>query len=76
MPLTLPQDEYISLVSQKGVEADESRAHHVCMTKMKVTFHATNPELGLFGAVNVGSSTCFDWTQTKEQSEREGRSKN
>ena len=59
MPLTLPQDEYISLMSQKGVEDDESRAHHVRMTKMKVAFLAANPELGLFGAVDVGSSACW-----------------
>jgi hypothetical protein len=59
MPLTLPQDEYISLMSQKGVDADESRAHHVRMTKMKAPFLAANPELGLFGAVDVGSSACW-----------------
>ncbi|KAL3817304.1 hypothetical protein ACHAXA_003045 [Cyclostephanos tholiformis] len=59
MPLTLPQDEYISLMSQKGVEDYESRAHHVRMTKMKVAFRAANPELGLFGAVDVGSGACW-----------------
>lgn len=66
MPLTLPQDEYISLMSQKGVEADESRAHHVRMTKMKDAFLATNSELGLFGAVDVGSNACWwDYGQLK-----------
>ncbi len=59
MPLTLPQDEYISLMSQKGVDDYESRAHHVRMTKMKVAFRAANPELGLFGAVDVGSGACW-----------------
>lgn len=59
MPLTLPQDEYISLMSQKGVEADESRAHHVRMTKMKDAFLGANSELGLFGAVDVGSNACW-----------------
>jgi hypothetical protein len=59
MPLTLPQDEYISLMSQKGVEHDESRAHHVRMTKMKLAFLTANPELGLFGAVDVGSNACW-----------------
>lgn len=59
MPLTLPRDEYISLMSQKGVEDDESRAHHVRMTKMKDAFMAAHPELGLFGAVDVGSNACW-----------------
>lgn len=66
MPLTLPQDEYIALMSQKGVEVDESRAHHVRMTKMKATFQIANPEHGLFGAVNVGSGACWwDYGQVK-----------
>jgi hypothetical protein len=66
MPLTLPQDEYISLMSQKGVEADESRVHHVRMTKMKDKFLAANPDLGLFGAVDVGSNACWwDYGQLK-----------
>lgn len=59
MPFTLPQDEYISLMSQKGVEDDESRAHHMRMTKMKDSFLEANSELGLFGAVDVGSSACW-----------------
>ncbi|KAL9179551.1 hypothetical protein ACHAXT_008841 [Thalassiosira profunda] len=66
MPLTLPEDEYISLMSQKGVEADESRAHHVRMTKMKDAFLAANSDLGLFGAVDVGSNACWwDYGQLK-----------
>lgn len=66
MPLTLPQDEYISLMAQKGVEEDESRAHHVRMTKMKGAFLSANPELGLFGAVDVGSNACWwDYGQLK-----------
>ena len=66
MPLTLPRDEYISLMSQKGVEAEESRAHHVRMTKMKDGFLGANSELGLFGAVDVGSNACWwDYGQLK-----------
>mmetsp|Transcript_19706 Transcript_19706/g.41322 ORF Transcript_19706/g.41322 Transcript_19706/m.41322 type:complete len:569 (-) Transcript_19706:66-1772(-) len=66
MPLTLPQDEYISLMSQKGVEADESRSHHMRMTKMKDAFLAANSDLGLFGAVDVGSNACWwDYGQLK-----------
>ena len=66
MPLTLPQEEYISLMSQKGVEDDESRSHHVRMSKMKDAFLAANSDLGLFGAVDVGSNACWwDYGQLK-----------
>ena len=46
-------------MSQKGVEDDESRSHHMRMTKMKDAFLAANSELGLFGAVDVGSNACW-----------------
>lgn len=59
MPLTLPQDEYISLMAQKGVADDESRTHHMRMSKMKESFLTANPELGLFGAVDVGCDACW-----------------
>lgn len=66
MPLTLPQDEYISLMSQKGVDDEESRSHHARMSKMKNSFLAANPELGMFGSVDVGSNACWwDYGQLK-----------
>lgn len=66
MPLTLPQEEYIALMSQKGVDDDESRAHHLRMTKMKDAFLCAHPGLGLFGAVDVGSHVCWwDYGQLK-----------
>jgi len=66
MPLTLPQEEYISLMAQKGVADDESRTHHIRMTKMKESFLSANSELGLFGAVDVGSNACWwDYGQLK-----------
>jgi hypothetical protein len=66
MPMTLPEDEYISLMSQKGVAEDESRSHHIRMTKMKDSFMAANPELGVFGAVDVGNNACWwDYGQLK-----------
>ena len=58
MPLALPQDEYILLMSQKGVEDDKSCSDHTHMTKMKDTFLAANSELRLFGTVDVGSNAC------------------
>jgi len=66
MPLTLPQDEYVALMTQKGVEADESRAHHARMAKMKDAFLSSNSDLGLFGAVDVGAGACWwDYGQVK-----------
>jgi hypothetical protein len=46
-------NEYISLMSQKGVDEEESRSHHVRMGKMKEAFLVANPELGMFGSVDV-----------------------
>ncbi len=56
MPMTLPEDEYISLMSQKGVAEDESRTHHIRMTKIKDAFLAAKPELPLFDAIDVGNN--------------------
>lgn len=64
--MTLAEDEYISLMAQKEVSEDESRSHHIRMTKMKETFLAANTELGLFGAVDVGNNACWwDYGQLK-----------
>jgi len=57
MPLTLPEADYVSLMSQKGVEGEVSKAHHERMSKMKAGL--TLGDLGLFGAVNVGSDACW-----------------
>lgn len=66
MPLTLPEGDYISLMSQKDWTENKSRSHHVRMTKMKDAFLAANSELGLFGAVDVGSNACWwDYGQIK-----------
>ena len=64
--MTLPEDEYINLMSQKGVAEDESRSHHIRMAKMKDSFLTANSELGLFGAVDVGNAACWwDYGQLK-----------
>jgi len=57
MPLTLPEEDYVSLMSQKGVAADESKAHHERMSKMKLGFSLNG--MGLFGAVDVGDKACW-----------------
>ena len=57
MPLTLPEDDYITLMKQKGVDAVESKAHHERMAKMKASFDLEG--LGLFGAVDVGKDACW-----------------
>jgi len=57
MPLTLPEDDYISLMNQKGIPSEESKAHHLRMSKMKSSFELGS--LGLFGAVDVGTDACW-----------------
>jgi hypothetical protein len=57
MPLTLPQAEYISLMAQKGIEADISEKHHQRMAIFKATLDLS--KYGIFGAVNVGSEACW-----------------
>ena len=64
MPLTLPQAEYISLMAQKGIDADVSEQHHKRMTAFKSTLDLS--KMGIFGAVNVGSDACWwDYGQVK-----------
>lgn len=64
MPLTLPEEDYVSLMSQKGVGEDVSKAHHARMSKMKSELSLG--DMGLFGAVNVGSDACWwDYGQLK-----------
>jgi len=68
MPFTLPVEDYISLMSQKGVDETESRVHHERMTKMKEAFDGG--DMGLFGAVDVGSQAAWwDYGQLKKYSE-------
>lgn len=57
MPLTLPEVEYISLMEQKGIEADVSEKHHQRMAIFKATLDLS--QMGIFGAVNVGSNACW-----------------
>eukprot|EP00559_Dactyliosolen_fragilissimus_P007070 CAMPEP_0184859576 /NCGR_PEP_ID=MMETSP0580-20130426/4569_1 /TAXON_ID=1118495 /ORGANISM="Dactyliosolen fragilissimus" /LENGTH=547 /DNA_ID=CAMNT_0027356299 /DNA_START=148 /DNA_END=1791 /DNA_ORIENTATION=- len=64
MPLTLPSQDYITLMSQKGVSQDTSREHHARMTRMKQSFDLGG--MGLFGAVDVGTDALwFDYGQIK-----------
>lgn len=68
MPLTLPEEDYIQLMDQKGVLSEESRAHHVRMAKMKKEFEQRGylKNMGLFGAVDVGNNACWwDYGQLK-----------
>jgi len=57
MPLTLPEDDYISLMNQKGVDGAVSKVHHERMSKMKSGFDMGS--MGLFGAVDVGQDACW-----------------
>jgi hypothetical protein len=57
MPLTLPEESYIALMNQKGVDAETSKKHHERMSKMKENFDLGS--LGLFGAIDVGTDACW-----------------
>jgi len=61
MPLTLPEEDYVQLMDQKGVSGEESKAHHERMTKMKKGFEEDGHlrTMGLFGAVDVGNEACW-----------------
>jgi hypothetical protein len=64
MPLTLSEDDYASLMKQKGTAETESRKHHARMGVMKASFKLG--DLGLFGAVDVGKDACWwDYGQLK-----------
>lgn len=57
MPLTLPVDDYIALMNQKGVDGETSKKHHERMSVMKEKFEMGS--MGLFGAVDVGIDACW-----------------
>jgi hypothetical protein len=66
MPLTLPEDSYAYLMSQKGVEEATSTAHYGRMKAFSTQFLQEHNELGLFGAVDVGKDACWwDYGQLK-----------
>ncbi len=68
MPLTLPCEDYCTLMAQKGVSNEEAKAHHERMAKMKSNFSLGG--MGLFGAVDVGNDACWwDYGQLKLYSE-------
>jgi hypothetical protein len=64
MPLTLSLEDYVTLMKQKGVEEDVSKAHHARMNAMKDKFDMG--DMGVFGAVDVGkSASWWDYGQLK-----------
>lgn len=64
MPMTLPVDDYIALMNQKGEDAESSKNHHERISTMKQKFDMAG--LGLFGAVDVGTDACWwDYGQLK-----------
>lgn len=67
MPLTLPEDSYVHLMSQKDVDEKTSIAHHRRMKAFSEQFllqqqqqsNNNNKKFGLFGAVDVGKDACW-----------------
>ena len=57
MPMTLPKEEYASLMKQKGIEVDISNSHHDRMTAFKSKLDMG--DMGLFTAVDVGADACW-----------------
>lgn len=59
MPMTLKKDDYTALMQGKGVDPAVSSAHYNRMEAFKGGFLAANPELRLFGDVDVGGEACW-----------------
>jgi hypothetical protein len=57
MPLTLSQESYVYLMTQKGIDAATSISHYDRMKVFSDKFDKGS--LGLFGAVNVGKDACW-----------------
>ena len=65
MPLTLSQEDYIYLTTQKGIDEAESKSHYERMKAFSNKFDKGST-LGLFGAVDVGRDACWwDYGQLK-----------
>jgi hypothetical protein len=66
MPMTLPEDSYVYLMSQKDVDEATSKSHYARMKKFSGSFLGKNSDMGLFGAVDVGKDACWwDYGQLK-----------
>mmetsp|Transcript_2114 Transcript_2114/g.3902 ORF Transcript_2114/g.3902 Transcript_2114/m.3902 type:complete len:537 (+) Transcript_2114:117-1727(+) len=68
MPMTLPEDSYVYLMSQKGVDEGTSKSHYARMKAFSSQFLKSggNNGMGLFGAVDVGKDACWwDYGQLK-----------
>jgi len=64
MPLTLSEDDYAYLMTQKGIEETESKSHYQRMKTFAEKFDKGS--MGLFGAVDVGKDACWwDYGQLK-----------
>jgi hypothetical protein len=59
MPMTLPEESYVELMKQKGVEEGESKQHCERMKAFAAQFLKDHAELGLFGAVDIGKDACW-----------------
>jgi hypothetical protein len=59
MPMTLPEESYVYLMSQKGVDETTSKAHHARMKSFSTSFLNNGSDLALFGAVDVGKDACW-----------------
>jgi hypothetical protein len=68
MPMTLSKVDYVKLMVGKGVASETATSHYERMDAFKLSFTgaSTNANMGLFGAVDVGSKACWwDYGQLK-----------
>ncbi|KAG7349108.1 hypothetical protein IV203_011705 [Nitzschia inconspicua] len=59
MPMTLPEDSYVYLMSQKDVDEATSKTHYERMKAFSTSFLKSHNDMGLFGAVDVGKDACW-----------------
>jgi PHD/YefM family antitoxin component YafN of YafNO toxin-antitoxin module len=57
MPMTLSEEDYSYLMTQKGIEEAESKTHYQRMKAFSDKFD--KGDMGLFGAVDVGKDACW-----------------
>ncbi len=59
MPMTLDAETYRDIMATKGTDQESADRHFRRMTAFTEKLTAAHPEVGLFGAVNVGVESCW-----------------
>lgn len=59
MPLTLDENTYAQIMSQKAIAADVARSHWRRMAGFRDRFRGSNPDRRVFGAVDIGARALW-----------------